>query len=535
MRSEVDVIVVGGGHNGLIAACYLAQAGLDTIVVEQLPTIGGMSRTERPFPDAPHHAVNPCALDVIFLQPSKVIDELRLADVGFRMLDVDPFWAHLDADEASIALWRDRRKTAEEITRFSRRDSAAYLDLCETLDAIFWAGLPLFAANPTRPSMGALAQGGRAALRARGRLGQALDLITTAPIHLIQERFEHPVVQDLLAEIVTIGGGTLRSEASSMAFVMLAFPHNFGCGRPVGGTQALADSLVRRLESLGGTAHPGAGVEEILVRGNVAHGVRLTTGQEIMARRAVVSSCDPRTTLEQLLPAGTLSDDIATRVAGIPSNVNGRGDLKIDIALSGRLRLERHERWRGDGIDLRAPLALIGTLDEIDRSFAAVATGETFEPMPFGGVVPTAIDPSQAPEGQDTLYLWSGWVPARPVEVADDYRARAEKSLMALAATYYDGLESHEIARRTMTTADIGRHYSSTGSLVHVDFTPFRMGPLRPAWGLGGYRTPVKGLYLSGSGTHPGGGLSGFPGRNTANTVLRDCKPRRLARVGRGA
>ena len=153
MKSEVDVIVIGGGHNGLIAACYLAREGLEVLVVEALPTIGGMSRTEHPFAPAPHHAINPCALDVIFLQPSKVIEELRLADVGFRMLDVDPFWAHLDADEASIALWRDRRRTAEEITRFSRRDADAYLDLCETLDAIFWAGLPLFASNPTRPSL----------------------------------------------------------------------------------------------------------------------------------------------------------------------------------------------------------------------------------------------------------------------------------------------------------------------------------------------------------------------------------------------
>jgi phytoene dehydrogenase-like protein len=532
---EVDVIVVGGGHNGLIAACYLARSGLDTLVVEALPTIGGMSRTERPFPEAPNHAINPCALDVIFLQPSKVIEDLQLADAGFRMLDVDPFWAHLDADEASIALWRDRRTTAEEITRFSRSDATAYLDLCETLDAVLWAGLPLFASNPMRPSLRALAESGRAALRARGQLGQAVDLLSTAPIHLIQERFEHPVVQDLMAEIVTIGGASLRSEAASLAFVMLAFPHNFGCGRPVGGTQALVDSLVRRLESLGGAVRAGVGVDEILVGGNAATGVRLVNGEEIAARRAVVSSCDPRTTLERLLPAGTLPDDIARRVGGIPSNVNGRGDLKIDVALSGRLRLGRHERWRGDSVDLRAPLALIGTLDEIDRTFAAVATGDTFEPMPFGGVVPTAIDPSQAPEGQDTLYLWSGWVPARPAEPADEYRARAEKSLMTLAANYYDGLESLELARRTMTTADIARHYASTGSLVHVDFTPFRMGPLRPAWGLGGYRTPIDGLYLSGSGTHPGGGLSGFPGRNAAATVLRDVKSRRRSRKGRSA
>ncbi|MGH9037063.1 MAG: phytoene desaturase family protein [Acidimicrobiia bacterium] len=535
MRSEVDVLVIGGGHNGLIAACYLAREKLDTLVVEALPTIGGMSRTEFPFAGAPRHAINPCALDVIFLQPSKVIEDLRLADVGFRMLEVDPFWAHLDAEEASIALWRDRRRTAEEITRFSARDATAYLDLCETLDAILWAGLPFFACNPTRPSLRALTQGGRAALRARGQLGKAVDLVSTAPLHTIQERFEHPIVRDLMAEIVTIGGASVRSEAASLAFVMLAFPLNFGCGRPVGGTQTLVDSLVRRLQSLGGAVRADAGVDQILVRGNSAYGVRLANGGEIGARRAVVSSCDPRTTLQRLLPAGALADDMAGRVAGIPANVNGRGDLKIDVALSGQLRMTRHERWRGDAVDLRAPLCLMGTLEELDRSFASVATGDTFEPIPFGGVVPTAIDPSQAPEGQDTLYLWSGWVPAEPAEPADEYKARAEKSLMALAATYYDGLESLEIGRRTMTTEDIARHYSSSGSLVHVDFTPFRMGPLRPAWGFGGYRTPVKGLYLSGSGTHPGGGLSGFPGRNAAATVLRDCRSRRRSRSGAGS
>ena len=521
--SSVDVIIIGGGHNGLVAGCYLAPQ-LETLILEALPTVGGMSSSGRPFPEAPDHIVQPCALDLFVIRSSTILEDLGVAEFGFRQLEVDPPYVHLDPDGASIAIWRDARRTADEIARISRRDAAAYLQLHTALDAAVMVTAPFMGGNPMRPSPRLLAQSAASAIPRGSRLRAALDVIRTPPAQILAERFEHPIVRAALGS-VTAQVGSLTSAGTGAVFLLLPYLQRFGVGRAAGGMQTLVDALARRFAASGGSVRTGVRVEEILVAGGRATGVRLSNGEEIRARRGVVAACDPRVTLGQLVPGDVLPPGTARKVRRLPANADGTGDLKVDLALSGQVSYPRYQKWRNDDLDLRIPVALLGSEADFNRGYALSAAGILSEPIPTYLAIPTSVDPSLAPPGQDTIYLWSGVVPAQPVEPLEDYRVRAAKSMVATAAAYCEGLESLEIARQVDTSSDLAARYNaSNGCVLHVDWDLTHIGPLRPAWGLGGYRTPIKHLYLSGAGTHPGAGVAGFAGRNAAREVLRDVK-----------
>ena len=527
-RESPDVVVIGGGHNGLVAACYCAQAKLRTVVCEAAPMPGGMSRTEFPFPEAPGHGTHNGAVDLVFLHASTIVKDLRLTEAGFRFVEVDPQYVHLDPDGASLLHWRDPRRSADEITRFSRKDAETFLEMNRLAKTIADASLPYTTANPMRPPPQVIARVLRSLVRDRKALGDAMDLVMTPPLQFLKTRFEHPMVQNKLA--VMLWGMPLRAPGLGMGFVLYEYTNRFGSNRVVGGMSGLIDALARRLESLGGSVRPASRVEEIIVTGGRARGVRLTSGEEIYANQAVLAACDPRFTLGRALPSGTLPDTMEKRLRRMPCEADGTGNLKVDVALSGQLSLRRFEEARGDGIDLRRPIATFGSVDDVMRADALAGAGLLSEPIPFVGVVQNAVDATLAPASQDSLYLWSGWVPVEPAEPLADFRKQAGEALVTNAATYYEGIESYEITRRVETSIDMATRYNSTrGSIYQVDFSPARTGPLRPAWGLAGYRTPVKRLYLSGAAMHPGGGVQGLPGQLAARTVLRDLKKTRTS------
>lgn len=516
-----DVVVIGGGHNGLVAAAYLTRAGLDVTVLEALDAPGGMARTEYPIAAAPQHSVDPCAVDLVFMHACSVIGDLSLREAGLTLVDVDPTYAYLHPDGASLAFWKDPRRTAEEIRRFSAADADAYLALVRDLGVFLRVGLPLLTTNPVRPAPAALRRAGAEAARGVRSLPGGLAVFGRSPLETLNGRFEHPIVRNALASLVA-SGGDLAERGNGAGFLFLAFLHRFGVTRPVGGMQSLASALQHRVEQAGGCVRTGIVVEQILVRDGRATGVRLDSGEEVYARVGVMSTLHPQVTLGALLPSGTLSPRLATRVQDIPSNAAGTGDLKLDLALDGRLDLSRYERWRADGVDLRMPAVMVGQMQEMSAARARAEDGDLADVLPFWAFVGTAADPSQAPEGQDVLSMWTPFVPARPRLGDEEYRTRAGQVLGASAAAVYAGLEGQEIGRHVMTSADIEAKYRVPGGcIVHVDLVPSRMGPLRPARGLAGYRTPVNGLYLAGNGTHPGIGVSGINGQLAAKELLR--------------
>jgi phytoene dehydrogenase-like protein len=536
--SECDVAVIGGGHNGLVAANYLVDRGLRVTVVEANPTVGGMTSCGRPITGAPHHVVNHYSVDAFFWDAFPPSRDLRLEGHGLRRVVVDPGHVYLHPDGASIAFWQDARRTAEEIRHFSREDAAAYLEFARVLDALSSLAFTFAVTNPTRPDGRAIARLARVALRSRRDLAEIVSIVMSSVTDVIGERFRHPMVRDALH---AAAGSTIPNSApcTGVAFLWLSTMHRHACRRPVGGVGAIPDALARRLAARGGSIVTGTAVAEILLHSKRATGVRLVDGRTITARRAVLAACDPRTTLERLLPAGTLSATEESRVRAIPTSNANHGQMKVDVALSGRLDLSRHNRERRDGLDLRKASHMMGTEDGIERAFAASAAGlvPDADDLSLWPVIPTAADPSQAPQGQDTLYIYCATAPYAPRHGWEHARDEAASAILRKAARFYGGLEDLEIGRQVLTNQDIGERVHATGgNVTHVDMVLGRAGPLRPARGLGGHRTPVQGLYLSGAGTHPGGGITGAPGYLAAREVLRSLRsrpvPAAVARVG---
>jgi phytoene dehydrogenase-like protein len=282
--------------------------------------------------------------------------------------------------------------------------------------------------------------------------------------------------------------------------------------------QAIPDALARRLVAQGGSIQTTAPVAEILADGAGVRGVRLLDGRVVDAS-SIVAACDPRTTLLDLLPEGMLSPREHRRVQSIPVTNMGYGQVKVDLALRGKITMKRHQAWRRDGLDVRLPSHQIGTEAGIEQTFRRAGAG--LDPLEgdfsIWPVIPTALDPSQAPPGQDTLYLYVAVAPYQPAD-----KEALASAVVKTAGAYYDGIEELEIGRQVLTNADIGERVHATGgNITHVDMALGRAGAARPARGFGAYRTPVPGLFLTGAGTHPGGGITGGPGYNAAREVLR--------------
>lgn len=528
--SPYDVIVVGAGHNGLVAACYLARAGLDVLVVEASDVIGGCTTTAALVPEAPDHLLGPCAADIITMRGSTIVSDLELGRHGYAEVDIDPAYLMLWPDGASIGLWRDPRRTAEDIRRLSRRDAETFLDLARTFDRALDAAFPLIASNPVRPRPRDLLRAAGRGVRRPRVLAEIASLATSTAAQAIQERFEHPVVQGALAQIASYGS-PITGEGTGVNLMLTAFVARFGMGRPLGGMGTLPAALERCLTAHAGRVRTAAPVEELIVRGGRVSGVRLESGEELEAR-TVLTATEPWTALNELIPEGALPDHLAARVAHIPSRNDGCAHFKIEMAVRGRLELRRHAAWRRDGLDVRVPSHQAGGIDEICRAIRDARGGRLPDPLPFTSAIPTGADPSCAPSGQDTLTLWSGWVPHEAPGGWEAFKATTEKAFMDHVVQYYDGVEELEIGRWVESPDEItARTRIRNANVYHVDMSLTRMGPLRPALGFGGYRTPLPGMYITGAGTHPGPSVSGIPGQQAARTVLRDLRSTPLRRV----
>lgn len=512
-----DVVIVGGGHNGLVAANYLADAGRSVVVLEANERVGGMTACHTPIAGAPAHIINSYSVDAFFWDSFPPSRELGLEHHGLRRVAIDPGHLYLAPDGASIGFWADARRTADEIGHFSREDARAYLEFTAMLDGFADLVFTLATSNPMHLGAKSLWQLGRRAGRSRRQLSAMIAMALSSVTEVIDERFEHQTVRDALH--ATCGSTVPNNQGGSgVAFLWLATMHRYACERPVGGVQAIPDALLRRLAAKGGRAETGVAVRQILTEGDRAVGVLLADGRQVHAR-TVLAACDPRTTLQQLLPDGLLSRGDERRVAAIPVTNMGYGQAKVDLALNGKITMKRHQAWRRDDLDVRLPSHTIGTEAGIENTFRRSGAG--LDPLvgefSIWPVIPTALDPSQAPDGQDTVYLYVAVCPYEPA----DKDALAD-AVVTTAADYYDGITGVEIGRQVLTNADIGERVHATGgNITHVDMALGRSAAGRPARGFGGYKTPVEGLYLTGAGTHPGGGITGAPGYNAAREILR--------------
>jgi phytoene dehydrogenase-like protein len=295
---------------------------------------------------------------------------------------------------------------------------------------------------------------------------------------------------------------------------------------PIGGTGALPAALRRCLEAHGGRVRTSAAVEQIIVEGSRATGVRLESGEVLRARHGVMSACSAKLALTKLLPEGALPDHLMTRVHDIPVTKTQAASLKINVALKGKLSMPRHAELRSDGLDPCSVLVAWHTIEEQSRAWDDVCRGDWPDPVPvLCSISPTHVDPTQGPDGQDTFWLWSGVIPVHPRVPWEQVKDEIGQKVLADAAKYYYGLDSLEIDRDVLGVTELEQRFNAPyGNVYHVDPLPTRFGPLKPAWGLGGYKTPIDGLYLTGASTHPVGGVCALPGKLAAQTLIRSAR-----------
>jgi phytoene dehydrogenase-like protein len=314
--------------------------------------------------------------------------------------------------------------------------------------------------------------------------------------------------------------GDISADGGGIYYALLGFLHRFGVGRVLGGMQQLSNAMQARLEELGGQVLVSASVAEIVSVDGQVKGVRLADGREFTGR-AVIAGCHPKVALE-MVSAGEIPSYLLTRIAMAPANAKGSGPLKVDVALSGQISVPRFEAVRGDGVDLRNTCLLIGTEEAVLENFAACMRGEVPTLPYITMAAPSAADPSQAPAGQDVLYIYPPVMPVNPVEGWDAIRERVADQVIDQASEYVEGLKGQIIGRRIEAAPDFtARLNTVNGCVVHIDTTTMRSSTMRPAHGLGGNTLPVAGLYLGSAGIHPGGGVNGMAGRLAAKRVAK--------------
>ncbi len=523
MPDHYDFAVIGGGHNGLSAACTLAGAGASVVVLEQCGIVGGLSTSYPYLAAAPQHWLSLGAMDDMFMSCTSIVEDLQLRRHGFDTIPVPAPYGWLGEDGESLLLFSDFDRTVREVRRFSEHDARAYADLQPALSWIFRALTSVMSRHPAK-LVGV--EMGKNLLRlapdrsTRRRLGQ---IMSNNLIDLMAETFR----SDQMRSLCTYWGsmiGPIDADGGGFYCVGLAAVHmKPGVQRPRRGMSSVVEALAAKARHHGADIRTNAAVERVLVSDNVAVGVRLADGTEIRTRRGVLAAVPPQSAYGPLLDDGAVDTAVRAKVATMPASGNNSATFKVDMALAGRVEFTAGMRQRAkvDGSDLRKVSLMTGTFDDQITQLGLIRRGESLPRPPIYIAVLSGLDPTVAPDGQDVLYLASN-VPAQPRESWETAKPWLTTAILESASAHLSGIDS-EIDRIVTSPADYGTQFGTpNGSYFHIDMTPLRLGMRRPAPGLGGYRGPITGYFHAGAGSHPGGGVSAWPGRLAAQTALSD-------------
>jgi phytoene dehydrogenase-like protein len=520
---ERDIVIVGGGHNGLVAAFYLARAGRRPLVLERRERVGGAAATEEIAPGfrAPilAHAIGPIRPDVA--------RDMRLESEGLSLIAPDPYLVAPSPDGRAIAFSRDPSQTATSIAAFSQRDAQRYPEFQASLTRIarllerVQDGPPPDIDRPSPSDLWSLAQSGRS-FRALGRRDgfRLLRWMPMAAADFVAEWFETDLLQAAIAARGIHGANLGPWSAGSAAILLLAaaldrLPGG-GAMTARGGPGALAAALAKAAESAGARIRTGAGVARILVRNNAAAGVLLENGEEIPAS-AVVSNADPRQTFLSLIDPLDLEPGFAVRAR----NYRARGTAaKVHFALDG---LPSFTALGGDAARLAGRVHIGPGIDYLERAFDASKYGAFAEEPYLDVTLPSVADPTLAPAGKHVMSVHMQFAPY--ALVGTDWNARRNAlgdAVLKTLAAYSPDIERRVLHRHVLTPADLEREFGlSGGHIHHGELSLDQLFTMRPFLGWARYRTPIAGLFLCGGGTHPGWGITGASGRNAAREILK--------------
>jgi beta-carotene ketolase (CrtO type) len=517
-----DVAVVGGGHNGLTAAAYLARSGKRVVVLESREIVGGFCTSEQNVPEAPGFVMNPYSADHVLTNiPPTVDDQLDLSREGLRWVHPDPFYSYLHPNGTGFAFWRDVNRTAEEIARISKADAEAYLRFNAIMTALWRVAAPYLQGHPKRVAPKALGRILAAAAGGRSSLAPAVRIVLSSPGAVIEEWFESDEVRAALAcfSVATMSG--LDEPGSGIILSMMAVQHRWGVRRPVGGQSAFSEALACAARRHGAVVRTSSPVASVEVSGGRARAVVLADGERITADEVVVT-VDPWTLAHRLLPGDALPEQTYRELRGMSVLRNGISAYKADVALSGRPELPRHGR---ETQYLGSLMLLASSLEAVRASTDAALVGELTDDVPIWLSTPSIQDRSLVPAGSsgETAYVF---LPAVPYQLRHGSWAQEKQTHLERVVK---GIEDYSpgysdlIIGSTITAPDDLERISGLyrGHLFHVDMTLSQFGPWRPTPSLAGYRTPISGLFHAGAGNHPMGTVSGWSGRGVAAELLR--------------
>lgn len=513
-----DCIVVGGGHNGLVCAAYLAKAGRSVLVLEAAAQVGGAAIT-REF--APGYRVSACA-HLLHQMSAQLIEDLALERHGLRFAATRMPTVALSPEGESIVLGAAGLPGP---TRLSARDAEAYPHFIERLGRFAKALAPVLERVP--PELGTTDWSDRFALLGLGwrvrRLGrrdmrELLRIGAMNAYDLLDEQFESPLLKGALGLDAVLGTnygprspGTVLTLLYRLAAQVKAGDRSLAL--PLGGMGALCDALAKAAVAAGATIRTEAPVGRLIVESDAARGVILESGEHITAR-TVVSNVDPKTTLLKLLGAEHLDTGFVRRV----SHLRTQGlTAKLHLAL------DAAPAFTGQSpVDLASRLLVAPSLAYLERAYNHSKYGEYSQAPAIEITVPTGCDPGLAPQGRHVLSAVVQYAPYALRAGWEGERERMADRVVDTLERYAPGLRELIRARELLVPPDIEREFRIAGGHWHhaeLAFDQFYM--LRPVPGAAQYRTPLPGLYLCGAGSHPGGGVMGAAGRTAAQQVLR--------------
>src|SRR5271154_5574276 len=528
-NSIYDAIIVGGGHNGLTAAAYLARGGLSTLVLERREIVGGCCVTEE---IAPGCSVSTTSYIASMLRP-EVIADLRLADYGLRMVTCDPAIQVPFPDGQVVPWWVDRDRAKAEFGKISAKDAARFTEvdhrlkkLARYLQPFFMEPPPEFDASSVRGWSDLFRVGKRFRGISNVEIAQLISFLTGSLGEFLDRNYESEKMKTIfLANNVygKHGGPYQPGTAIGLLFHMLSGgEHEVQgfCGHVMGGMGSITQALASAGGKLGVEIRTSTAVAQIEVRNGRAYSVVLEDGTEVRGRM-ILSNADPKRTFLKMVATRELPEDFLLAVRGI--KMDGPC-AKVNFVLG------EEPRFTGTSPQAtpleRTLYTLVPSLEFAERCYDIAKFGEIPEELWVDCVVSSNVDSTLAPPGKHVMTTFIQYVPYKLRQGTwDEKRELLGDRVVKKIAEYAPNVPRSIIARQVLTPLDLERTYGLTeGNIFHGDLSLEQLFFMRPVAGWAQYRTPIAGLYLCGAGAHPGGGVTGAPGYNAAHQVLRDSR-----------
>ena len=526
-----DAVIVGGGHNGLVCATYLARAGLKTVVLERRHLVGGAAVTEEPWPG---YRVSTASY-VVSLLPGRIVSELSLRRHGYHVYPLDPAYFAPFLDDSGILVWEDTHEAAAEIAKISKADGAAYPRYCRDVSELAAMIRPLLSKIPPDPALRSARDLPAATgmmgymLRRRGAAAGLVDLMTMSCADFLGRYFTDERILGALSPGGVIGmwGGPM---SPGSAYVLLH--HRMGevdgvggCwGVARGGMGAVSEAIASSAREAGVVIETNAEVASIDVSGERVRGVTLADGRRFDAK-TVVSGVHPSTTFLSMVGESHLPDSLVRDVRQFRTR---SPSAKVNLALSG---LPSFTARPGSELGPQHPEFIISpTLEYLERAWDAAKYGQPSPRPMIDCVIPTTKDSTLAPAGAHIMSCFVQYVPYELADGAswdDAARDALASTVIDTISTFAPGFGDLVTHRQVLTPVDLEERFGLLGgNIFQGEMSLDQLFSFRPSADACGYRTPVEGLYLCGSGTHPGGGVMGIPGRNASRVIIRDAKRR---------